>query len=200
VEQSSHYYTRSQLHRYSWKRKKRLASVWRSPLTSLKLHRERTLPGRIIIYTKKKEWGISVLLNLKKCKKPSVLMKSKIGIIPWHHTKDHASSTCLHRLRSGNTHLNSFTHQINNEANPSCRFGCPEIENHVLIVLKNRPKKVCPPKRPPPTISVLLPPRKTPSQLWHPLGLDPNIYPRLQLKINNLLSTCITKTNIHFTA
>ncbi len=43
-----------------------------------------------IIFKKRRE--TSALLNLKKCKQPSVQMKSKLGIIPWHHSKDRAFS------------------------------------------------------------------------------------------------------------
>ena len=75
-----------QPHRHSQKWK---SSVWRSSLTIRKLHRERTLPRRTIIYKKNNgshpSWST---------------WKNAKSLIPWHHTKDRASSTCLHRLRS----------------------------------------------------------------------------------------------------
>jgi hypothetical protein len=143
----------------------------------------------------KKEWETYVLLNLKKCNKPRVQMKNKLGIIPWHHSKDRASSTCLHRLRSGHTHLNSFTHRINNEADPSCRHGCPEIENqnHVLIecAYHNAHRQ---------KINSFFRQEKIPLNTHTLLGLDSNISPRHQVKINNLLTSYLIKTNIRFTA
>jgi hypothetical protein len=75
------------------------------------------------------------LQKLKLCNKPSVQIKTKLGITLWHHTKDRSTSTCLYCLRSGHTHLNSFSHHIDIGTDPSYRQGCAAIESihHVLI-------------------------------------------------------------------
>jgi hypothetical protein len=37
-------------------------------------------------------WESSVLLTLRRCKKPSVQMKNKLGIIPWRQSNDRATN------------------------------------------------------------------------------------------------------------
>ena len=122
-------------------------------------------------------------------------MKTKLGIIPWHHSNDRATSTGLHRLRSGHTHLNSFSHRINIDADPSCRLGCPAIENqkHVLIdcPLHNAHRQHI--------LSFFLQ-KNLPLNPHTLLGLDPNINARTQTKIKNLLSTFLAKSSIRFLA
>jgi hypothetical protein len=56
-------------------------------------------------------------------------MKSKPGVIPWHSSKDRATSACLHRLRNNHIFLNSFAHRIYTEANLSCQHVYPAKEN-----------------------------------------------------------------------
>ncbi len=96
---------------------------------------ENSLSTGEIISSSKSSWEKSLLAHLHKCKKPCVQMKSKPGFILWHHSKNRATSTCLHRLRNDHNHLNAFAHHIDQDADPSCRFGCPAIEStkHVLI-------------------------------------------------------------------
>ena len=91
-------------------------------------------PGELTAIIKRL-WENSVLNRFKLCKKPGIQVKQKLGIIPWHHETDRATSTCLHRLRSGHTFLNSFAHRIDSGADPSCRHGCPAIKNtsHILV-------------------------------------------------------------------
>ena len=84
----------------------------------------------------KEDWSAKFLLSLKKCMKKSITMKPSLNPIPWHQHAERGISVCLHRLRSGHHYLNSFNHRIDQEADPSCRYGCEEIENplHVLTV------------------------------------------------------------------
>ena len=143
----------------------------------------------------KSSWGNSVLQKLKLCNKPSVQFKTKLGITPWHHTQDRPTSTCLHRLRSGHTHLNSFSHRIDIGADPSCRQGCAAIESihHVLIECtahhSHRQK-----------INQFFATANLPLNTQTLFGLNPDIDTKTQFKINHLLSTFLSKTNLRFTA
>ncbi|EFX77287.1 hypothetical protein DAPPUDRAFT_247862 [Daphnia pulex] len=86
------------------------------------------------ISTVKPNWAGSLLQSLKCCQKKCVTTKSRIGIIKWHQHHNRQTAICLHRLRTGNHHLNSFRHRIDQEEDPSCRNGCEAIEdsNHVI--------------------------------------------------------------------
>jgi hypothetical protein len=114
------------------------------------------------------------------CRKPCILMKTKPEIIPWHHSGDCATSTCLHRLRNKHTYLNTFTHRIDPDADPSCRRGCPAIENpnHVLIDCQSyslhRQK-----------ISEFFHLHNIPLNTTLLLGLDPNLCAKTQFKITS---------------
>jgi hypothetical protein len=81
------------------------------------------------------DWKENLLGNLKKCQKTCIQVMTKTGRTDWFHHKDRATTICLHRLRSGHNHLNSFNHRIDKKADPSCRKGCEAIENvkHILI-------------------------------------------------------------------
>ncbi|KZS12014.1 Uncharacterized protein APZ42_023101 [Daphnia magna] len=61
-------------------------------------------------------------------------IEAEIALQPYLD-KDRASSTYLHRLRSGHTHLNSFSHRIDPDSDPSCRYGCTAMENAQYIVM-----------------------------------------------------------------
>jgi ribonuclease HI len=143
----------------------------------------------------KKSWANSVLSKLKRCKKPCIQIKKNLGLVPWHYSTDRPSSTCLHRLRSGHTYLNSFAHRIDEGADPSCRHGCSAIESpsHILIECQ-----------------ILEPHRLNIKSFFHSekihlsiptlLGLDPTINRKTQLKISNLLTSYLIKSGVRFMA
>jgi ribonuclease HI len=143
----------------------------------------------------KASWEQSVLQKLKTCNKPSVQVKTKLGITPWHHTNDRPTTTCLHRLRSGHTHLNSFAHRIDIGADPSCRQGCAAIESihHVLIDCPahhtHRQK-----------INRFFDTANLQLNTQTLLGLNPAIDTKTQFKILNLLSAFLSKSNLKHTA
>ena len=90
----------------------------------------------------KKHWTENHLQFPKTCQKSSITIRSSIHPIVWHHHKNRKTSICLHRLRSGHHRLNSFSHRIDHEVDPSCRYGCEAIENteHILLNCpKNEP-------------------------------------------------------------
>ncbi|EFX75318.1 hypothetical protein DAPPUDRAFT_108042 [Daphnia pulex] len=92
------------------------------------------LPIRIIGLLRA-DWKENLLGDLKKCQKTCIQVMTKTGLTDWFPHKDRATTICLHRLRSGHNHLNSFNHRIDKKADPSCRKGCEAMENvkHILI-------------------------------------------------------------------
>jgi hypothetical protein len=143
----------------------------------------------------KRDWQKNLLIKFSTCRKPCILMKTKPEIIPWHHSGDRATSTCLHRLRNNHTFLNSFAHRIDPDADPSCRHGCPAIENpnHVLIDCQfhslHRQK-----------IFEFFHLQNIPLNITTLLGLDPNLCSKTQYKINKLLSSFLINTGLRFSA
>nr|CAH0103241.1 unnamed protein product [Daphnia galeata] len=143
----------------------------------------------------KKSWVNSVLSKLKRCKKPCIQIKKNLGLVPWHYSTDRPSSTCLHRLRSGHTYLNSFAHRIDDGADPSCRHGCSAIESptHILIECQiHEPHRL--------NIKSFFHSEKIHLSTSTLLGLDPTINRKTQLKISNLLTSCLIKSGIRFMA
>jgi ribonuclease HI len=156
---------------------------------------ENSLSTGELISSLKHSWEQSLLAHLHKCKKPCVQMRTKPGFIPWHHSKDRATSTCLHRLRNDHNHLNAFAHRIDQDADPSCRFGCPAIEStkHVLIDCPTHHAHRL-------NLIRFLNSNRLPLNPQTLLGLDPSISPKTQFKLNNLLSSYLSKTGLRLIA
>jgi hypothetical protein len=105
-----------------------------------------------------------------------------------HQHADREISVCLHRLRSGHHYLNSFNHRIDQEADPSCRHGCEEIENplHVLTV--------CPKFEPfRHKLRRMLQDYRLEFSL---VGLNPTIDTRTQFKIRDITADFLKKASL----
>ena len=83
----------------------------------------------------RKIWAFSWLQELKKCQRSSVQCRESPGIIPWQFHKRRQFSTCLHRLRSGHNRLRKFSHRLDEEKDPNCRFQCAEEEDGAHLIL-----------------------------------------------------------------
>ncbi|KZS01541.1 Uncharacterized protein APZ42_001767, partial [Daphnia magna] len=83
----------------------------------------------------RKTWANAHLMEIKRCQKVCIQMKTTLNLTRWHYHKERAVSICLHRLRSGHNYTNAFNHRIDHEADPSCRQGCEALEDvkHILI-------------------------------------------------------------------
>jgi hypothetical protein len=77
----------------------------------------------------KPNWATNLLRNQQTCTKSCIQMRSRLGTIKWNQHANRQVAVCLHRLRSGHNRLNPFSHRIDPEVDPSCRFGCAAIKN-----------------------------------------------------------------------
>jgi ribonuclease HI len=154
-------------------------------------HINNSLSSEEKIFFFKKHWTAKFLLSLKKCEKKCITMKTSLKPILWHQQTDREISVCLHRLRSGHHNLNSFKHRIDQEADPSCRYGCEEIENplHVLTV--------CPKSEPfRHKLHRMLQDNRLELSLDNVLGLNTAIDTRTQFKIRDMTADFLKKASL----
>jgi hypothetical protein len=89
---------------------------------------QQPFPQRIGL-NNKGQLAVNLLRNQQTCTKSCIQMRSRLGTIKWNQHANKQVALCLHRLRSGHNRLNPFSHRIDPEVDPSCRFGCAAIEN-----------------------------------------------------------------------
>jgi len=84
----------------------------------------------------KKNWNLKTLQQLKNCcSKETVLFRESLGIADWQFSKIRKASVALHKLRSGHNRLGVFQNRIDEEHDPTCRFGCADLENAAHLLL-----------------------------------------------------------------
>lgn len=145
-----------------------------------------------VLSKKKRKWDQTVLdLWKKSCQKDCIRMKQHLRQTPWHFHKKRAVSVCLHRLRTGHHHLNSFSHRCDKEADPSCRQGCEAIENEQHCLLSCRAYQTHRAG-----LISFLNARNLPTNLQTVLGLNPDIDHPTQYKIRDLLASFLEKSRL----
>jgi ribonuclease HI len=133
-------------------------------------------------------WATNLLRNQKTCKKSCIQRRSRLGTIKWHQHPNRQVAMCQHRLRSGHNQLNAFSHRMDSEADPSCRFGCAAIENarHILeSCSRNEEFRL--------KIRQFFSDRNLELNASTMLGLNPTIDADTQFKIRNLTTQFLTQ-------
>ena len=78
----------------------------------------------------KKSWRNRTLQQLKaSCIKDTVAFRNSHGLADWQFSKIRKVSVTMHKLRSGHNRLGVFQNRINEELDPTCRFGCAALED-----------------------------------------------------------------------
>ncbi len=139
-------------------------------------------------------WSQRAVISLESgCTKSWIQLKLNLSTPKWFFSRERLISSCLHRLRSGHHHLNSFSHRMEAGADPSCRNRCEAIESeeHCLMV--------CPSFKPQRrNIRRFLASKNLPFNLVTVLGLNPDASFHDQFSIRIVSLSYFTPHPIHY--
>jgi hypothetical protein len=136
-------------------------------------------------------WAKSLLQNLKRCQKKCITIKIRVGTTKWHQHHNRQTAICLHKLRTGHHHLNSFRHRIDQEEDPSCRHGCEAIKdsNHALTICQKYETHRQ-------ALRILLTSKNLPFDHDTIIGLNPTLDTNTQFQIRDALAKFLAQTGL----